>query len=297
MRNLASSILLISLIGFGISFQKANYIYQTGESEIYRIDSASVSKWSFTKEAYAESEVHRARKLSADSIGIFEDDAAEVKMNKIASFLILKFYKQLGSPSEELRTLTPWRQYEALREDTTQDLYCTHFSAMYSFFCRVNGLSIREIECKGVNDLHIFNEVFSPEEKKWVYSDLTHGIVRMNKDRQCVSTLEMYASLQNTTSSLTIESPLHQAQNVSFASAPIRQALQYNFDANCAFYFYQTAELNIIPQPLYKKQDPVALVYSNRCMYWKWPLAKILCSFLALISTALLLRRKLLPSK
>lgn len=297
MRYVVIFIFIVSIIGYWISFHKGSYIYQANQEEIYTTDSIAVLKWAFKKGTYPEAEVMAASKLSADSIGIFEDDAAEVKMNKIASFFILKFYKQLGSPSEELRTLTPWRQYEVLREDATQDLYCTHFSAMYSFFCRVNGLSIREIECKGVNDLHIFNEVFLPEEKKWVYSDLTHGIVRMKKDRQSMSTLEMYASLQDTTSSVSIESPLHQAQNVSFASAPIRQALQFNFDANCAFYFYQTAELNIIPQPLNKKQDPVALVYSNRCMYWKWPLAKILCSFLALISTAFLLRRKLLPSK
>jgi hypothetical protein len=297
MRNLASSILLISLIGFGISFQKANYIYQTGESEIYRIDSASVSKWSFTKEAYAESEVHRARKLSADSIGIFEDDAAEVKMNKIASFLILKFYKQLGSPSEELRTLTPWRQYKVLREDTTQDLYCTHFSAMYSFFCRVNGLSIREIECKGVNDLHIFNEIFLPEEKKWVYSDLTHGIVRMKKDKQSMSTLEMYASLQDTTSSLIIESPLHQAQNVSFASAPIRQALQYNFDPKCAFYYYQTVDLRLWPKSILTQESPLVLIYSNRSIWSKWSMLKVLFMFITLASLVWLIRNKLAPAK
>lgn len=297
MRYVVIFIFIVSIIGYWISFHKGSYIYQASQEEIYTTDSIAVLKWAFKKGTYPEAEVMAARKLSADSIGIFEDDAAEVKMIKIASFLILKFYKQLGSPSEELRTLTPWRQYEALREDTTQDLYCTHFSAMYSFFCRVNGLSIREIECKSVNDLHIFNEIFLPEEKKWVYSDLTHGIVRMKKDRQIMSTLEMYASLQDTTSSLTIESPLHQAQNVSFASAPIRQALQYNFDPKCAFYYYQTADLRLWPKSILTQESPLVLIYSNRSIWSKWSLLKVLFMFITLASLVWLIRNKLATAK
>ena len=275
MRTFIIALFFSSVLFYFIAKDKGNYIHQVSVTELYLVDSVSLKKWSYKDTLYLKEEISKAIEFSNDSIGLTEGESSEQKMHKIASFLIQRFYKQLGSPSDDFRQRSPWAQFVSLRADTTLDLYCTHFSAMYAFFARVNGLSIREIECKGMNDLHIFNEVYLPEKKKWVYSDLTHGIIALKKGDMYVSTVEMYNQIhQSELDTFEIVS-VRDILELNRSYQEVKKSLLFSYDAQCAFYFYQNADLDIRPQALFKQEKPVALVYSNRWMYYKWTLIKV----------------------
>ena len=292
MRIVAIFMFIASILAYWISSDKGNYIYKANKKELYQVDSISILKWAFSNELYIDTDVGAAKKVSIDSIGVKEDDAAEIKLHKIATFLIWKFHKQLGSPSDRLRTLSPWNQYLVLSQDTTQDLYCTHFSAMYAFFARVNGLSIREIECKGKNDLHIFNEVFIPSANKWIYSDLTHGIPFVLKNSGFCSTLELYSELYSEKDEPLMVGSTNLDEKPKSATQELKEKLRFNFDEQCEFHYYHNASLDITPKPLFYQNQPAILVYSNKFIYYKWPMFKALSILLALISILLVFKTK-----
>lgn len=261
---------------------KSNSQLQATENEIYQEDSISIKKWMNSKELYTNSEIIQAKNLLFDSLKISIHDSAHVKLEKIAGFLIAAFYQQLGTPDLSLREYSPWQQYQLLRSDTTRDLYCTHFSTMLAFFGRVGGLSVREVECKGVNDLHIFNEVYFPENKKWVYSDLTHGITYLTHNGIPLNSVEVMKWIQEHKSDT-----LEQVRIEQLPFKPYRElktSLLFNFDTNCALFFYQTANLDIQRKLFLIQQTPLVLIYSNQIVHSKWMYLQIVSGFCVLLS-------------
>lgn len=289
MRLVAVLVLMLSIFLFAVSADKGNYIYQTNESELYTTDSASIARWAYNPHLYNSEEVLQAREFVADSMNVYEDDEVEVKLEKISSFLIQRFHKQLGAPEENLRIYTPWQQFNLLSKDTSRDLYCTHYSAMYSFFARISGMSIREIECKGKNDLHIFNEVFVPASDKWVYSDLTQGVVWMEENKKPLSAVDVFHAVTKTNLSANILSPLLLDDSVLVRNKIWKQ-LAYNFDKDCALYFYQHSNLDLVPNSLFSQHEPVALVFSEKAIYYKWPTLKVVALFFGVISLMFIFR-------
>lgn len=290
MRNVAIIVFLCSLITYWIASDRGNYIYRAKESELYKTDSGSISNWAYSTSLYFESEVNQGRKFSADSMGIKESDLAEIKLIKIAEFLIDRFQAQLGSPSASLRESSPWQQFLLLTSDTSLELYCTHYSAMYAFFARINGLSCREIECKGKNDLHIFNEIYIPSAHKWVYSDLTHGIPFLLKNGAYQSTLELYSNLHSQFTEPLVMGDISSDPVPKFLTLEERKKMLYNFDAQCEFHYYQNANLDITPKPIFQQSQPVILVYANKFIYYKWPLLKWISITTAMICFLVLFR-------
>jgi hypothetical protein len=254
--------------------EKSYFPYQVGQETLYPTDTISLSKWSLNEAKYDSTEIVFAQKLSKNEIGIQVEDSAYVKLEKIGRYLILKLHHQLGSPKDSIFSLTPWNQYQAILNKKSE-FYCTQYSAMFAFFCRVNHIATREIECKGKNDRHIFNESYLPETNEWVFTDLTNGIISIRDERHhFLNLIELYN---------TIYTPKIYDYALAFSNDTIQMSplfsyaarLQYNFDNHCRFYFYTVADLKSTQNPLnkfkrYFLNQPYFYTYSRDAIYHGW---------------------------
>lgn len=265
-------VLLTCVFVFFIAKDKGNYIRAANKSELYSNSKDEIRKWLINDSLYPKEDVVQAKLFSKYEMKVTIEDSSIQKVSKIGSYLIEHLHSKLGNPDSAMFKRTPWEQFRFIK-DSSAEFYCTQYSAIFTFFCRVNGLATREIECKGKNDLHIFNETYLPETKQWVYSDLTQGIISLQKQNNSMNLLDVYEALYDQNQWPLIECNVFQSpssNNVSFESFVDR--LEYNFDTHCIFYYYQNADLSIQPSPLFKQSKPCALVYSNDIVYFKWPL-------------------------
>jgi len=282
-KNVFIGVLLTCVFVFFIAKDKGNYIRTANKYELYSNSKDEICKWLINDSLYLKEDLEQAKLFSKHEMKISITDSSIQKVSKIGSYLIGHLHSKLGNPDSAMFKRTPWEQFNFIK-DSSAEFYCTQYSAMFAFFCRVNGLATREIECKGKNDLHIFNETYLPETKQWVYSDLTQGIISVEKQNRFMHLFDVYEALYsqsqwplvqcNVSDSLTMK-------QVGFESFVER--LKYNFDSHCIFYFYQNADLSIQPSPLFKQSKPCALVYSNDLVYFKWPLIRLASVVLGLM--------------
>lgn len=265
-------VILTCVFVFFIAKDKGKYIRTANKSELYSNSKDEIRKWLINDSLYPKEDVEQAKLFSKHEMKVSIGDSSIQKVSKIGSYLIEHLHSKLGNPDSAMFKRTPWEQFRFIK-DSSAEFYCTQYSAIFTFFCRVNGLATREIECKGKNDLHIFNETYLPETKQWVYSDLTQGIISLQKQNNSMNLLDVYEALYDQNQWPLIECNVVQSpssNNVSFESFVDR--LKYNFDTHCIFYYYQNADLSIQPSPLFKQSKPCAFVYSNDIVYFKWPL-------------------------
>lgn len=254
--------------------EKSYYPYEVHEKILYQSDSISLEKWSLSEAKYDSTEIVLAQQLSNNEIGIKVEDSAYVKLQKIGEYLMLKLHHQLGKPKDSIFSLTPWNQYQAILNKKSE-FYCTQYSAMFAFFCRVNHITTREIECKGKNDRHIFNESYLPETNEWVFTDLTNGIISIRDERnQFLNLIELYNTIyipKNNDYALAFSNDtIQMSPLVSYAAR-----LQYNFDKHCRFYFYTVADLKSTKTPLnkfkrYFLNQPYFYTYSRDAIFHGW---------------------------
>jgi hypothetical protein len=77
---------------------------------------------------------------------------------------------------------------------------CSDFSQIFSLFCLVNRIKVREWGCvesfyKGRFG-HSFNEIYSRELKKWVAIDIEKNIVFKDSDGKYLSAIEVFGALR-----------------------------------------------------------------------------------------------------
>jgi hypothetical protein len=276
-------VILTCVFVFFIAKDKGNYIHTANKSELYTNSKEEIRKWLINDSLYQKEDVEQAKLFSKHEMKISIEDSSIQKVSKIGSYLIEHLHSKLGNPDSAMFKRTPWEQFYFIK-NSSAEFYCTQYSAMFAFFCRVNGLATREIECKGKNDLHIFNETYLPETKQWVYTDLTQGIISLQKQNRLMHLIEVYEVLYGQSQWPMLQCNVNDCstmKQVGFES--FVEQLKYNFDSQCVFYFYQNADLSIQPSPLFKQTKPCALVYSNNIVYFKWPFIRWVSIVLGLV--------------
>lgn len=78
---------------------------------------------------------------------------------------------------------------------------CSDFSQIFSIFCFINGIKVREWGC--VDSLyngsfgHSFNEIYSPERQKWIAIDIHKSIVFKDAEDNYLSAVELFRVLRD----------------------------------------------------------------------------------------------------
>lgn len=262
--------ILFLLIIAWIAGRKSGNIHQAGTEEIYRTDSQTVQRWKLSKGLYPAEEIRAGLACSRNEMQLQEGDATFQNVMSIGAYLLSHFRAQVKEPSDALRRMTPWKQFETIR-DQKASFYCTQYSAMFAFFCRINGIACREIECKGKNDRHIFNEVFLPEAGVWMYVDLTHEVLCILRGGTTERLAGVYDALYAKESVprgvyITCEGDSLVSKSVD----SLYERLRFNFDPACRFYFYQNADISREFSPLQWLRKPTAWVYAKHRVWSKW---------------------------
>ena len=146
-KKIAVLFVILSLVNLLVFLFRDYFQYQpyAGLASLYRrCDQVCMEKWrAFTKD-YPSRDLTEAKQLM-DSVLANTDQATFAKTQKIARFLVLRFQKQLGTPSAALLRAPPLDQYKMLSASGSLQLWCGNFAQLYSFFCWSEGIACRSI--------------------------------------------------------------------------------------------------------------------------------------------------------
>ena len=189
-----------------------------------------------------EQEEDAIRHYLADSMKVRPDDASEVKVKKIARFILSIIGDKGGPPSNEMARLSPIGQMKCVQSGKSR-LQCGGYSTIFSFFLNKANVPCRYIEAgRSLEGLafydHVVNEVWLKEYGCWAYADLTDGIVLVTKDGHFLNTLDIQRLLQYPMD--TSVKALHYEDD-SLVSVPFKQvgiSAGKAFNHNTVFIFY-----------------------------------------------------------
>ncbi|HVU54043.1 MAG TPA: transglutaminase-like domain-containing protein [Puia sp.] len=223
-----------------------------------------------------EQEEDAVRHYLADSMKIKPDDASEVKVKKIACFILSIIGNKAGPPSGEMARLSPVGQMRCVQAGRSR-LQCGGYSTIFSFFLNKANVPCRYIEAGASLDGlafsdHVVNEVWLKEYGCWAYADLTDGIVLVTKDGHFLNTLDIQRLLQYHPMDTSAKA-LHYKGD-SLVSVPFEQvgvSAGNAFDHNTVFTFYYgryrrlTSPKNIVEKitGLFSTQPYYALYSDN----------------------------------
>lgn len=239
MQIIIKLIILVGLIFFlKFIYQESDYNKYVDETFLYQTDSSFINSWQPQHTQYLRNEIAEAELISENDMGILQTDSSISKIKKIGFYLLRKLYHIHENPKDEVFAMTPLQQFKTISAGKS-GLYCTQYSAMFTFFCRANGLITRQIESVGVNDRHIVNETFLPETKEWVFTDLTNNIVTTKSGVKNLNLLEVYNSLTNASKTKEFQVLQFHDSILEFTSFEnVSKILNFDYDSLCKFHFY-----------------------------------------------------------
>lgn len=213
-----------------------------------------IQKWEPNFKMYNNKEIEYAKQYSKDSMLIDTCDSDIEKVNKIAKHLVLKLHHQLGNPIDTVFEMTPWQQFMYIKNGKSQ-LYCTQYSLIFSFFCRINNLITRRIECFGTNDRHTFNEVFIKQSHEWIYNDLTHNIAYIKWEQHYMSFIDLFQILHGKINNQLFvpNKSIPTFNQLNFVLADTNKKvptdtlfykLLYSFDKNSFYHYHKEVDIN-----------------------------------------------------
>ncbi|OGV37768.1 MAG: hypothetical protein A2020_05240 [Lentisphaerae bacterium GWF2_45_14] len=147
---------------------------------------------------YKEEDLAEAARLIKAEINITARDTTEIKIKKLASFILRNLSDKGGIPTKEGAKMIPLKQYlSALSGDLK--LWCHNFSEIYVFFANAAGIPSREVSSTGSLDGcrlsgHAFAESYIKEKEQWAFVDPTSYILYMKyPDGTYVNTIDLFS--------------------------------------------------------------------------------------------------------
>lgn len=192
--------ILLTIANLAIFLSRDRFQYQPYRSYEYlyaACDKDCAKQWEKFVHDFPEKDLNEARKI-LDSANIHDSHFTFTKIIRIGNILYSRFHKQIGNPSKELLTSSPLLQYKKLCASTKEELWCSNFADMFSYFCWSEGIVCRIIEIMNPGDHHVVNECYLPETNEWVLVDLTSNMLLVkNKNNQLLNLLSFKDSLKN----------------------------------------------------------------------------------------------------
>ncbi len=272
------------------------YINNGGPDEIYNMSASNIYRWKPDFEMYDSAEVNQGTRISLDSMKINPGEATIEKVKKIGRHLVADFHSSLGDPKAFVFNETPLQSYHSIKNKTTE-LYCTQYSLIFTFFCRVNHIITRRIESYGKNDRHTFNEVYLPERNEWVYVDLTYNVLYAKDEKKYVSFIDLYKALYDSTALKKIQVLSYLDNKDSMLPASFyRDTLRYNFDNECKFLYHfepnkKSASRLTGKICRYLKSESTFMYYSNIPVNNRYVYIKYIALALIVFFTFLIFKR------
>ena len=152
------------------------YVKYSSYKELYGpCNAACKSKWKKYVAAYDTSELNEAKQILAP----YRLDTATTlsKVLFIGKHLFNRLHKLSATPSLEVGASTPLQQYKILSADKTENLWCSNYAGIFSFFCWSQNIVCRNVEIMQPGNHHIVNECFIPETNEWAIVDIPNGIL------------------------------------------------------------------------------------------------------------------------
>lgn len=212
------------------------YIPQPNLNALY---DTTESPWRALHSPYTRTDSLFAEGLLHNVIQCHAQDADFIKHQKIANYLIEQLAPYHGEPPSWLFDLSVSEQLEAIRNNQTE-VFCTQYSALYTFLARCAGLTVRRIEAMGKNDRHAIQETYDRQQQCWIFSDLLNEVVAVyhnNKPIHCVDLLTFLR--KNETEQLTI---LGRASKMLLFQT-YEEAARFDFDDQVILHFYHEQNL------------------------------------------------------
>jgi hypothetical protein len=178
----------LTFVNVGIFFFRSHfqYVKYSSYNELYSPCNANCeSKWKKHLAAYDASELDEAKKILAP----YRLDTATTisKILIIGKHLFNRLHKLSAIPSLKVEASTPLQQYKILSADKTENLWCSNYAGIFSFFCWSQNIVCRNVEIMQPGNHHVVSECFIPEKKEWAIVDIPNGILLATQNNKLMN--------------------------------------------------------------------------------------------------------------
>ncbi|HPN35647.1 MAG TPA: transglutaminase domain-containing protein [bacterium] len=119
-------------------------------------------------------------RLLREEVGIRQNDATFVRMEKLTRYLRIKLKDARGVPKDDERWMNPWLLYQEMARGTGKG-WCTQHAQIYVYWANRAGIPTRFVFGARTEDNtivytgHAFAESFIKEQNRWAFVDLAHA--------------------------------------------------------------------------------------------------------------------------
>lgn len=161
-------------------------------------DPNALGEWDFKFDMYNYPAGENARVI--DSLGININDPINLKIERIANYILNYTEGRIGTPDFQiLSNKSPYEQLKLIQNGKSH-VWCGLFSYYYSYFLDGAGISSRYVSLEKPGDTvigtHVITEIYNPEEKKWIYSDLTYDIIYVKNAGGNLNLVELVTAIE-----------------------------------------------------------------------------------------------------
>ncbi len=155
----------------------------------------NLDKWRDDEVAVTAEEGQEVLQILKDSIKILSTDLTVDKVKKIGCYLSYNLYKSNGIPADSLLNLSVFNQYKSACKGAP--IWCGNYAMIFNLFAFKAGIKTRHVDINKIRsgvegNLHLFNEYYIPEQKKWAAIDLTfNNIFYINKEGNLLNAVEV----------------------------------------------------------------------------------------------------------
>jgi hypothetical protein len=130
-----------------------------------------------------------------DSIKLISGEPTVEKIKKIGSYLGFKLFPSRGTPSDSLNNLSAYQKYTCAINGSP--IWCGNYTMIFNLFALKAGIKTRHVEISKTwgtvpGNLHVFNEFYIPEQRKWAAIDLTfNNILYTDKEGNLLNAVQI----------------------------------------------------------------------------------------------------------
>jgi hypothetical protein len=196
----------IDSVQFSINFAPEQ-IYQSagnaGKSN-FEINSSSLvfsdaklmdhQQWAyqFSSDRKSDKEDKQLSDYLRDTVGILDSDPGVTRLEKIFSHLLPITNPNLGVPADSVTGKEPLELISLLKSQRVK-VWCGNLSNLLGAMTSAAGLPTRLVTTEGYGSftypVHSFNEIYLPEYRSWIYTDLTSGIAYLESAGKLLNTV------------------------------------------------------------------------------------------------------------
>lgn len=136
----------------------------------------NLDKWKDDEVISTPDEATAVAAVLKDSMKVSGNETTIDKIKKIGCYLGFKLFPSRGTPSDSLGNLSVFNKYTAAVKGSP--IWCGNYTMIFNLFALKAGIKTRHVEISKTwgtvpGNLHVFNEFYIPEQRKWAAIDLT----------------------------------------------------------------------------------------------------------------------------